>query len=137
MAVLCTKCGGTNVSCEAIINPNTKELKDFVEEAFHDGWCNNCGADAILTDVEAVQEEIEKKYREFVAKHHREPEFAECHIIWKDDNNHYRVKIQLSPDTNPEEDDDIFFYCRNLEELKSLATFKPEDFTVTKCYSFE
>lgn len=29
MKVNCTKCGRMNVFCEAVINPNTKEFKEF------------------------------------------------------------------------------------------------------------
>mgnify|MGYP000323179872 CR=1 FL=1 len=29
MGYICTRCGGTNVTCEAIVNPNTGEIIDY------------------------------------------------------------------------------------------------------------
>lgn len=28
MKVICTRCGGTNIACEAIVNPNTGKIID-------------------------------------------------------------------------------------------------------------
>ena len=33
MGYICTKCGGTNVACEAIVNPNTGKIIDYL--SFH------------------------------------------------------------------------------------------------------
>lgn len=138
MAIICTRCGGTNVSCEAVINPNTKEFEDFVDEAFTYGWCEKCSTDVILSDTEQIQKDIKDRYKKFVSKHHREPESATCDIARKDGDEYHWVKIQLSQKENQEEDDKIFFYCREgVEELKKLATFSGEDFIVTWCHMFE
>ena len=137
MSVICTKCGGTNVSCEAMINPNTKEFNNYTDESFSYGWCDDCGIGAVLTDIEETQSEINTKFSEFVNENHKEPEIANCRIAWKDGEEGYDVKIQLSADSNPDEDDDIFFYCDSLNGLKSLTAFGVEDFIVTECYSFE
>lgn len=37
MNVICTKCGGTKVSCEAMIDPNTKEFHNYTDESFQYG----------------------------------------------------------------------------------------------------
>lgn len=29
MGYICTRCGGTNVACEAIVNPNTGKIIDY------------------------------------------------------------------------------------------------------------
>lgn len=137
MKVVCTKCGSTNVSCEAIINPNTKEFKNYTDESFLYGWCDDCKTGVVITDTEEIQNEIYTKFSEFVNENHKEPEIANCRIAWKDGEEGYDVKIQLSVDSNPDEDDDIFFYCNGLNDLKSLATFGGEDFIVIECYSFE
>lgn len=137
MSVICTKCGGTNVSCEAMINPNTKEFKNYTDESFSYGWCDDCDDGIALTDIEEIQNEIDTKFSEFVNENRKEPEIANCCIAWKDGESGYDVKIQLSADSNPDEEDDIFFYCDSLNDLKSLATFGVEDFIVTECYSFE
>lgn len=62
----------------------------------------------------------------------KEPAYAVCDIVWKDNNDLESVKIQLSADSNPDEDDDFFFYCNGLNDLKSLCDFGSEDFIVTE-----
>lgn len=136
MPVICTKCGSTNVTCEAIINPNTKEVQDFVEDAFSDGYCQDCGAGVILTNPAEVLKEIEQKHKEFTDCNHRKPKLVGCHIAWKDDNNNYDVKIQLSKDLHPQKEDDIFYYC-SLADFKSFTQANKEDFIVTRCHYFE
>lgn len=88
-------------------------------------------------NVMKMQKEIDEKYKRFIEKYNREPEIANCRIEWKDNNDSYEVKIQLSADSNPNEDDDTFFYCDSLNDLKSLVTSGVEDFIVTECCSFE
>lgn len=31
MGYICTRCGGTNVACEAIVNPNTGKIIDYFD----------------------------------------------------------------------------------------------------------
>ena len=33
MKVICTRCGGTNIACEAIVNPNTGKIIDYLDES--------------------------------------------------------------------------------------------------------
>jgi hypothetical protein len=40
MKVICTRCGGTNIACEAIVNPNTGKIIDYLDESFMHA---NCG----------------------------------------------------------------------------------------------
>ena len=54
MNVICTKCGGTKVSCEAMIDPNTKEFHNYTDESFQYGWCDQCGHGTVLTDTDEV-----------------------------------------------------------------------------------
>ena len=136
MPIICTKCGGTDVSCEAIINPNNKEFKDYTGEAFAYGWCEHCKSGSILTDTDKTRQEIECKFQEFVEKNKCEPKYAICSIVWKDTNEEEDVKIQLSADSNSDEDDGIFFYCNGLGALKSLTEFGVEDFIVIFCFRF-
>lgn len=135
MKIICTKCGGTDVSCEAMINPNNKAFKHCTDESFLYGWCESCKTGSILTDPDEVKIKIQQKFNAFVRENGKEPYQVDCHIVWKDTNDHYDVKIQLSDDTG--KDDDIFFYCSSLEGLKSLTTFGGEDFIVTEIYGFE
>lgn len=134
MKVICTKCGGTDISCEAMINPNNKVFKNYTDESFLYGWCESCKTGAILTDPDEVKEQIQQKFDAFVHENGKEPHYAECRIVWKDTNDYYTVKIQLSGDTG--EDDDFFFYCLSLEGLKSLTTFGGEEFIITEIIDF-
>lgn len=137
MTVICTKCGCTDISCEAMINPNNKDFKHYTDEAFKYGWCERCKLGTVLTDVGEVKQNIKSRFQEFVEENKREPEYANCRIVWKDTNQEEDVKIQLSADSNPDVDDDMFFYCDSLEDLKSLTEFGGEDFIVTECYGFD
>ena len=134
MNVICTKCGGTDVSCEAMINPNNKEFKNYTDESFLYGWCERCNTGVILSDTDEIQVKIQQKFDAFVKRNGSEPRCVSCEIVGKDTNDYYDVKIQLSSDTG--EEDDIFFYCNSLNELKSLTTFGVEDFIVTEINSF-
>ena len=66
MNVICTKCGGTKVSCEAMIDPNTKEFHNYTDESFQYGWCGKCGHGTVLTDTDEVKEEIDRIYQRYV-----------------------------------------------------------------------
>ena len=64
---------------------------------------------------------------------------ASCDIVWKDAEMPYKAEnviIKLSTDIVESEDDRIFYYCENLEELKSLTEYSGEDFTVVEFYNF-
>ena len=57
-------------------------------------------------------------------------------LNWSDTLETVEVRIALSMDSNTEKDDEIFFYCNSLEELKSLANKGMEDFTIAGCLGF-
>lgn len=40
MGYICTRCGGTNVVCEAIVNPNTGKIIDYLDESFMHAICS-------------------------------------------------------------------------------------------------
>lgn len=135
MSILCCKCGGTKVTCEAMINPNTKEFDHYTDESFLYGWCNDCKEGTVLTDIDEVKRTIDVKYREFVATNGGEPHYVNCRIVWKDDRKYCDTRIMLSADSGADEED-IFFYCNSLNGLLSLAEHGEEDFVVTECYGF-
>lgn len=66
MSIRCCKCGGTKVTCEALINPNTKEFDHYTDESFLYGWCDDCKEGTVLTDVDEVKRTIDTQYREFI-----------------------------------------------------------------------
>ena len=137
MNVICTKCGSTNVSCEAMINPNTKEFHHYTDESFDYGWCNQCSYGHVLTDTDEVKAEIDRKYQEYLTENKAKPEYAVCVIVWKNDGDSELANIRLSSDNNPDTDDDMLFYCNGISDLKSLCEFGGEDFIVTEIHSFE
>lgn len=135
MSIICTKCGGTNVTCEALIDPNTKKFDHYTDESFLYGWCDDCKTGTVLTDVDEIKNDIKEKYQVFYEKNRMEPQYANCHIAWKDNRDCCDVKIMLSADTGLDKED-IFFYCDSLNDLQSLAEYGKTDFIVTECYSF-
>ncbi|MDD3038092.1 hypothetical protein [Bacteroides sp.] len=137
MKVICTQCGRMNVSCEAVINPNTKEFKEFTSESFFYGFCNDCNESVILTDVDETMDRIQAEYNKYVNMNNAIPKVASCKIVWKDTKDVSDVRIALSLDCQNDDDDDIFFYCNSYEDLKSLSGHGGEDFIVTEIYNFQ
>ena len=83
-----------------------------------------------------VKREIGAQYLKFYTEQGREPHYADCIIRWSDTLETVEVRIALSMDSNTKKDDEIFFYCNSLEELKSLADKGMEDFTIAGCLGF-
>lgn len=135
MSVICTKCGSTDVLCEAMINPNTKVFENYTDESFLYGWCNVCKTGKILTDTEDIKAIIDNDFKKFCEKNGCEPIYAICTITWKDDNGCEDVKIKMSGDDG--DDDNFFFYCDSLSNLKALCDYGNEDFILTGFISFE
>lgn len=135
MSILCCKCGGTKVTCEAMINPNTNKFEHYTDESFLYGWCDDCKEGTVLTDVDEIKRTIDTQYREFVETNDTEPHYVNCRIVWKDDRKYCDTRIMLSADSGADEED-IFFYCNSLNDLLSLVEQGKEDFIVTECYSF-
>lgn len=139
MCVICTKCGGTNVACEAMVNPNGKVFKHFTDEAFAYGFCDDCKTGVMLSDVDDVKNQIDCLHKQYRKLHKREPMFASCEIAWKEHDispQSENMIIKLSTEIVESEDELIFFYCNGIEELKSLADFTSEDFTIVDIYKF-
>lgn len=83
MGYICTRCGGTNVTCEAIVNPNTGEIIDYFAGAFMHAICSDCENEVVISNVEGVKYEIDLRFLEFVERTGKEPEYVECQIVWK------------------------------------------------------
>lgn len=84
MKAICTRCGGTNIACEAIVNPNTGKIIDYLDESFMHANCGDCKEEVVITDVDRVKKDIDSMFFEFVKKNGKEPEYVECQIVWKD-----------------------------------------------------
>lgn len=68
MGYICTRCGGTNVACEAIVNPNTGKIIYYFDESFMHAICSNCKNEVIISNIEGVKHEIDLRFHEFVEK---------------------------------------------------------------------
>ena len=132
---ICCKCGGTDVTCEAMIDPNTKAFDHYTDESFQYGWCDSCKTGVVISDTAEVKKEILQKYREFTGTYNTEPQLALCRIIWKDSLEDTEVTIAL--EHIPEElDNTIFFYCDSLSDFMAMTEYGCEDFIVMECIEF-
>ncbi len=86
---------------------------------------------------EALITKMQEAFEEYIKENGKAPNVANCQITWLDDGNTCDVNIQLSVDSNPETDDNIFFYCNDLNDLQSFTIPGVEDFIVTDFHHFE
>ena len=136
MSIICTRCGGTQVVCEATVNPNTKVITEISDDSLQFGRCETCKARSVLTDVEKTKATIGSGFVEFVKANGRKPDYANCRIVWKDTNDSEDVRIRLS-ESGESCRNGVFFSCYNLHALESLAEFGKEPFIVTECHGFK
>lgn len=141
MSIICTRCGNTDIECEAIINPNGHVFRRYTDKSFLYGMCNNCNKGAVLTDPEEVKRDMACLYTEFKGHSVSEPDYADCAVMLNNEGIQIDVKISLkSYDiedyTDNNIDEKIFFHCNGLAGLKSLAEYGAEDFIITECYRF-
>ena len=133
MSIICTRCGGTQVVCEATVNPNTKVITEISDDSLQFGRCETCKARSVLTDVEKTKAAIKSGFAGFVEANGRKPHYASCRIVWKYTNDSEDVKIRLL-ESGESIGNDMFFSCNSLHALESLAEFGKEPFIVTECY---
>lgn len=136
MGYICTRCGGTKVACEAIVNPNTREIIDYLDESFAHAICGDCENEVIISNVEEVKHEIDLRFHEFVERTGKEPEYVECQIVWKKTGDDKRATIKLSLSISDDDNDDVFYYCNGIESFKQLAEYGMGEFIVTGCWNF-
>lgn len=55
MGYICTRCGGTNVACEAIVNPNTLEIIDYLSDIFMHATCSDCEEMVTITNPDQIR----------------------------------------------------------------------------------
>lgn len=83
-----------------------------------------------------VRREIGGLYLKFHSGQGREPHYADCVIRWRDTLETEEARIALAMGSGTEKDEEIFFYCDSLDDLKSLADKGREDFSVAGCLGF-
>ncbi|MFI3294086.1 MAG: hypothetical protein SNI70_11300 [Rikenellaceae bacterium] len=84
-------------------------------------------------DKLSLIERIDKLFAEFVADNQREPLHAMCVIKYLDDDTTEDCTIALISDS---EEDNTFYYCDSLADLKALTERGCEDFIVVECKDF-
>ena len=138
MAIVCSICGGTDVKCAAVVDPNTKEFIEFGYEAFLDGECSQCG-NVTLTDPNEIKADIDKRWTEYTTRNGSRPNFALCRIVRTDNYDGYeQARIRIGGSKNVVGDPDTIAVCRDLDELKILTDPDPERrFTLVECQAFE
>lgn len=122
MGYICTRCGGTNVACEAIVNLNTGKIIDYFDGSFMHAICGDCENEVIISNVEAVKHEIDLRFHKFVEKTGKEPEYVECQIAWKETGDDERVTIKLSLSINDDDNDNVFYYCNGIGPVLRAAS---------------
>lgn len=83
-----------------------------------------------------VRTEIGNRYLKYCSETGYEPHYADCVIRWDDTLETVEVRIALNVNSFQGKDDEIFFYCNGLNDLKSRTDKGMEDFTVTGCAGF-
>lgn len=118
--IVCSICGGKDVKCAAVVDPNTKKFIDFGYEAFLDGECVQCG-NVVLTDPEEVKADIDKLWAEHLAKHDEVPHYAYCEIVELNYEGQQRRFIRIGKQVQPEPAGKVLTCCEDLEALKALT----------------
>lgn len=126
----------TFIACEAIVNPSTGKIIDYLDESFMRANCGDCKEEVVITDVDRVKKDIDSMFFEFVKKNGKEPEYVECQIVWKDTGDDRGTTIKLSLSINDDDNDNVFYYCNGIESLKSLVEYGVGEFIVIDCWSF-
>ena len=135
MSIICCECGSTNVLCEAIINPNTKDIIEYTDESF-DGWCVDCKECQALTDTEKVKSDIDNAFNDFKSVHNTEPLYATCRVYLTGSDCPVETAIIKLSANRGDADKQIFLYCKDIEGLKSLAEFTKNDFVIIEFIAF-
>lgn len=136
MKVICTLCGKTDVTCEAMINPNTKAFANYTDESFSYGWCNNCATGVALADVEESRSLIQGKYKEFCQIHGHKPSILVCNLVTHQDDRMYNVKIGIGNFPGRTTPNELYFRCKDIDELIALCDYSDKGFTIVECYEF-
>ena len=135
--IVCTNCFGTDVLCEAIINPNTKEIDHFTDESLDYGECQGCEC-SLLIDTEWTVERIDDAYNSYKKLKGKEPLYAVCGIVFKGEGGAISEGGIIKLNTELEDDDEnIFYYCKDIEDLKFLAQDNSGEFMIASAHFVE
>lgn len=144
MSVICMKCFGGNVTCEAVINPNSKEVDYYVDQNKYGhiyGYCNDCFEPRNLIDTNQILEDINQEYQSYKLRNNKEPEYANCDIRYKakhgEENIVYNsMLIKLSTELDESTDEFVFHYCRDLDDFRGLVEPSCQEFIIYNLIEF-
>lgn len=125
MAIICTLCGGTNVSCECIANPNNGTIYDYREGAFYDACCDDCKEFVVIVDVEREKSDARELYNSFIKENNEKPNMARCEIVLKETGEVKNETIKLDPSVDTH-DLSVIYTCNGIEELIKLFDWSKE-----------
>ena len=125
MAIICTLCGGTNVSCECIANPNNETIYDYREGVFYDACCDDCKEFVVIVDVEREKSDARELYNSFIKVNNEKPDMARCEIVLKETGEVKNETIKLDPSVDTH-DLSVIYTCNGIEELIKLFDWSKE-----------
>lgn len=125
MAIICTLCGGTNVSCECIANPNNGTIYDYREGAFYEAYCDDCEENVVIVDIERERSNTKILYNDFIKVNNEKPDMVRCEIVLKETGEVKNETIKLDPSVNTH-DLSAIYTCNGIEELIKLFDWSKE-----------
>lgn len=125
MAIICTLCGGTNVSCECIANPNNGTIEDYRDGAFYDACCDDCKEFVVIVDVEREKSDARELYNSFIKVNNEKPDMARCEIVLKETGEVKNETIKLDPSVDTH-DFSVIYTCNGIDELIKLFDWSKE-----------
>ncbi len=96
-------------------------------------YFNELDFDFIERNSQYIKLRADVLFKQYVAKHTTEPEYANCKMVYLDDGVECDVKVKLSPELG-EDDDEIFFYFSSIKELTANNLDCAGEFIITDIY---
>ncbi len=128
--IICVKCGGTNVHCDAQVYPNSGELECIESDACESGWCNDCHNNMTLIDIDSLARDLDNQRLWYLEDHKQEPQYALCDICYIANERREDVVIKLSLDKVEGQDDKTFAFCNGIDDIKKMVDPKVADYVV-------
>lgn len=136
MAIICTLCGGTNVSCECIANPNNGTLHYYTDGAFYEAYCDDCEENVVIVDIERERRDTKMLYNDFLKVYNEKPNIATCEIVLKETGVVKNETIKLDPSVNTPTLSNIYT-CNGIDELMKLYDWNKErNFSLVNVHFF-
>ena len=83
-----------------------------------------------------LKNKMDTLFNEYLKSNRCEPQYAQYRVQSLDNGVEFDCNIRLSADDAEDDDDNAFFYCNSLGNLKSLTDKGCEEFIVIDCSGF-